>query len=456
MPEGLFSLILDTRRAMRGGKAAIAERQRKRLAEMVEFARAHSRVYRELYQGLPDRIEDPAVLPVTNKKMSMARFDDWVTDPAVKIAEVRSFVEDPERIGDPFLGKYTIATTSGTTGNRGIFLLDARTFAVTGAIALRLLSTWLSFWDVLKIIFRGGRMAIVMAGGGHFASAVAAARLRKGSKRRAKRIQTFPVGTPLPELVAQLNQFQPAILTPYASMAALLASEQEAGRLKIRPVLLTLSAEGLPLREYDRIAKAFNAKVGNSYAATEVTFLSYSCEHDWLHVNADWVIVEPVDADYRPTPPGVQSHSVLVTNLANRIQPIIRYDLGDSVLQKPEPCPCGNPLPAIRVQGRAADVLTFTNDRGEKIAIAPLAFGILVERIQAIELFQLVQTDPKTLRLRLRIASNVDRERVWQEVFSGLKHLLGEHGVHNVSIVRGTEEPELTRGGKYRQIIPLS
>ncbi len=183
----------------------------------------------------------------------------------------------------------------------------------------------------------------------------------------------FPVATPLPELVAQLNAFQPALLAPYATTAALLATEQQAGRLRIRPALVALAAEGLPDGEPARIAAGFGSIVGNSYAATECPFLSYSCRDGWLHVDADWVILEPVDADHHPTPPRQQSHTVLVTNLANRVQPILRYNLGDSVLQRPEPCPCGNPLPAIRVWGRTADLLTFPTPSGQSVTLTPLA-----------------------------------------------------------------------------------
>ena len=100
----------------------------------------------------------------------------------------------------------------------------------------------------------------------------------------------------------------------------------------------------------------------SSYAATECPFLSVSCPDGWLHVNSDWVILEPVTADHQPVPAGELSDTVLITNLANRIQPILRYDLGDSVLQRLDPCPCGDPRPAIRVQGRAADLLTFPTD----------------------------------------------------------------------------------------------
>ena len=274
----------------------------------------------------------------------MVHFDEWVTDPAVTLADVEAFVADPALIGHQLLGRYTVATTSGTTGVRGLFLVDDRSMAVTSAMAWRILT-------------RGGRLAMVVATGGHFASGAAAAGLRRG--RAASRIGAFSVQDPVPQLVAQLNAFDPAVLAPYASTLRLLTDEQEAGRLHIHPALVVPAAEGLPDREYARIAAAFGALVRHSYAATECPFLSYSCTEGWLHVNSDWVLLEPVDADHRPVAVGQPSHTVLVSNLANRIQPIIRYDLGDSVLARPEPCPCGNPLPAIRVQGRTADLLRF-------------------------------------------------------------------------------------------------
>lgn len=56
-------------------------------------------------------------------------------------------------------------------------------------------------------------------------------------------------------------------------------------------------------------------------------------------------MLEPVDADYRPTPVGERSHTVLISNLANRVQPVLRYDLGDSVLQRSDPCPAATRCP---------------------------------------------------------------------------------------------------------------
>lgn len=455
MTDRMLSLVVDTRRAMNEGARGIARRQRTRLAEIVAFARERSPYYRELYAAVPPNVTEGAMLPVTSKKQLMARFDDWCTDRDVTLQKVRELTDDPARIGERFLGKYTVATTSGTTGTPGIFVLDDRTMRVTNAIALRLLGSWLTVGDVLRIVARRGRMAIVMASGGHFATAVAAARMRR-SRRGRKRIGVFPADTPLPELVTQLNEFRPAVLSPYASTAALLATEQEAGRLRIHPVLLTLSAEGLRTSEYERIARAFDAKVGNSYAATECTFLSYSCEEGWLHVNADWVIVEPVDADHRPVPPGQQSHTVLITNLANRVQPILRYDLGDSVLQRADPCPCGNPLPAIRVQGRASDVLTFEATDGREVRVAPLAFTLAIEAIHGIDLWQIVQTDRNIIRIRLRVESASDDYAIRGSVADAVKRMLARHGLENVTVEQAEETPEQSAAGKFRHVIPLS
>ena len=451
MSEGLLFTLREAFASRKPAK--VAERQRARLAEMVAFARANSPYYRELYRDLPERVEDPTLLPVTSKRELMARFDDWATDREVTIHKARAFAEHPDLIGQRFLGKYTLNTTSGTTGTPGIFVLDDPSMAVVSAMALRTLQAWLGFGDLVRILVGGGRMAMTFASGSHSATAVPAARVRKSASWR-KRVLTLSVHAPLAEMVTQLNEFRPALFAPYASIAKLLAGEQEARRLNIRPVLMVLVAEGLPVDEYDRIAKVFDTTVETSYAATECPFLSYSCAERWLHVDSDWAVLEPVDADYRPVPPGEQSHTVLLSNLANRVQPVLRYDLGDSILQRPDPCPCGTPLPAIRVQGRSADVLTFSKEDGGRVSIPPLALE--VDQIPGVDLSQIVQTAPTSLRVRLRPAPEADPERVWQAVRGEITRLLSAHKLDHVAVERAEESPEQSAGGKYRTVIPLS
>jgi phenylacetate-CoA ligase len=387
----------------------------------------------------------------------MARFDEWVTDREVTYEKVRTFVDNPSLVGERFLGKYLVNITSGSTGTRGIFLLDDRSIIAATAQSLCMFLAWLSAADVVRITAGGGRTAAIGALGGHFNGASGFTAIRKGSRWRSKAIQVLSAHAPLPDMVAQLNQFRPAMLLGYASILNLLAGEQEAGHLQIHPVLVLPTSEGLSDREYDRMARAFQAKLRTTYGATEcLPPLAEGCREHWLHLCSDWCILEPVDAAYQPVAAGVQSHTVLLSNLANRVQPILRYDLGDSILVRPDPCPCGNPMPAIRVQGRVADVLTFPTQSGDQIKIAPLVFGTLVDRTPGVQRFQIVQTAPTTLRVRLYPAAGTSPDQVWQAVQSEISHVLAEHKLDYVEVERAEEPPEQSPGGKYREIIPLS
>ncbi|MBT2231138.1 phenylacetate--CoA ligase family protein [Nonomuraea sp. NEAU-A123] len=455
MEESARQLARDARRAMREGPAAIARRQRAHLAEMVAYARANSPYYRELYRDLPEQVDDPTLLPVTDKKTLMGRFDDWVTDREVTLERVQAFVADPTLVGERFCGRYLVATTTGTSGVRGIFLMDERSMTVETSLGSRA-SAGVGVGDVLRTLARAGRSAIMSAPGGHFLSAASTARFRRDSPLLGRAMRTFSIHQPMPELTAELNRYNPAILVGFLSTLTLLAGEQEAGRLRIHPVLIIVGGETSTAGDLERLATAFRAKVRVAYAATECSFLSIGCRHGWYHVNSDWAVLEPVDADHRPVAPGELSHTVLVSNLVNRVQPILRYDLGDSVLLRPDPCPCGNPLPAIQVRGRAADMLTFPTGRGENVSISPMAFGTLLDRAPGIEQFQIVQTAPTTLRVRLQPEDGADADRVWEAVRGEITHLLTEHKAGDVTLERAEEPPQRAPGGKYRRIIPLA
>ena len=146
---------------------------------------------------------------------------------------------------------------------------------------------------------------------------------------------------------------------------------------------------------------------------------------------------------------------MLLTNLANRVQPIIRYDLGDSVVQRPDACPCGNLLPSIQVTGRAADVLTFLAANGEGKSLPPLAFGGVLDKLAGVEQAQVVQTAPDRLRIRLRIVDRSDVDGLWSNATSAVEAMLREHGLAAVVVERGDEPPEQSPGGKFREVVPL-
>jgi len=129
--------------------------------------------------------------------------------------------------------------------------------------------------------------------------------------------------------------------------------------------------------------------------------IAWECQQGHLHVNADWVILEPVDEHGRAMPPGEISCSTLLTNLANHVQPLIRYDLGDQVLLCQQQCDCGSTLPVIEVQGRRDDALMMAGLYGQPVTLLPLALTTVLEDQAGVFDFHLRQRDDHTLVLRL-------------------------------------------------------
>src|SRR5215210_3034289 len=103
-------------RVERDGRAALMDRQRARLADLIRFARARSPLYHNLYRQLPPHVTELRQLPPVTKAQLMASFDDWVTDPTVTRAGVEAFIADKALVGRRYLGRYAVWTTSGSTG----------------------------------------------------------------------------------------------------------------------------------------------------------------------------------------------------------------------------------------------------------------------------------------------------------------------------------------------------
>ena len=381
VPASFFRASWDAYRAAREDEQGIARRQQQRLGDIVGYARTHSPYYRQLYRHVPEGFSDISRFPAVTKTELMSQFDDWVTDPAVTRASVEAFLSDPGNIGRDYLGRYVVCTTSGATAIPAILLHDHPALVVYNVLGyVRSLPVVLLSPRRMWALLRGrGRLAAVFVTGGHYLGNTMMARRIRKMPWRARMQRIFSSLAPVGELVADLNAFQPVVLGGYPSALELLAREQQAGRLHIHPVLVSAAGETLTTATRHLIGETFGCRVGNYYGSSEAVGLTYECAAQRLHVNSDWYIVEPVDEHYRAVPPGQLSDGVLVTNLANKIQPIIRYQMGDRVAIDPRRCSCGSPFPAIDVVGRTDDILTFQTPHGDSIRILPLAIATVVE-----------------------------------------------------------------------------
>lgn len=451
---GLIAVVIDLLRARHGGGAGIAERQQQRLSALIAHARTNSVFYQRLYAGVPTQPMLVDLPPVTKRQL-MSSFDEWVCDPEITLARVREFIAGPSPVGTAFLDRYFVCSTSGTTGHPGLFVHDRRACIVYEAMSVPIDLAWLSGWQWVRMLQRRARWAVVVGTGGHFAGEGWIAYLARRHWWRRGSWRSFSLQMPLAQLVAELNDFGPVILTSYPSALELLAAEQSAGRLRVNPAIVELGGESVDAAGRARIRAAFGETVvHDAYAASECLLIAFDCREGWLHVNADWAILEPVESDYSPTPPGRRSHTVLLTNLANRVAPIIRYDLGDSVTARTDRCPCGSPLPAIRVEGRRDDVLHLQSPGGESIAVLPLAVGSVIDEVPGVYRSQLVQTGASEVMLRLQIQPGARPEQVWDRVCAALSDYLAAQGLSGVSVTRDSEPPRSSpTSGKFRQVI---
>lgn len=414
---------------------------RQRCEQMIAFARKHSRFYARHLRHLPAdaRLED---LPRISRPELMANFDHWVTDPAITRDAVQAFLANPDHRGEPFLDRFAVWTSSGTTGVPGVYVSDPDALAVYEALLTMRASGAGGAQSLWSALLSGGRLAMIAALDGHFAGIVSWERMRRLHPWLLTRSRAFRVTSPTSELVAELNDWQPTLLSSYPSMLSVLGDELVAGRLRIRPRALWSGGEELAAVERERLAQRFSCPVFDEYGASECMSIAFSCRAGSLHLNADWVILEPIDERGRLLPPGVASAGTLLTNLANRVQPLIRYELGDSITLLPGRCGCGCSLPRLRVEGRHDDLLRLESRRGQTVTIVPLAIESIVEDQAGVHQFQLSQISHDTLRIRLAASNPSDRRQAWHRVRECLQSFLRNQGAGSTRIELDPLEPQ--------------
>jgi phenylacetate-coenzyme A ligase PaaK-like adenylate-forming protein len=427
----------------------LEELQRERLHEIVAYARQKSPYFREKYRFLsptPDLTE----IPVSIRSELASRFDAWVTDPAIKEAEVRAFIFDFANLTKPFKG-YTVMTTSGTTGDPLIMLRDARHTAVHGALIQQRYLGGFCLKDVKGLESpQNLKSCGIISNKGFHSAYLSYLRMREQLKARGKEdhLILLPVDTPLHELERRLNEFKPDMIACYPSAMMTLVPARLSGQLDIHPKYIACSAEQLSEANRQLLSKTFGCPVINNYCSTEGGEIAMSCPEGHLHVNSDWVIVEPVDDDNMPAMPGTLSSGVLITNLANLVQPIIRYRLTDKVIWHDEPCGCGLRFPFIELQGREEEMLIFESD-GRKVPISAPVMMLAALDMEGCNAAQFIQCSPSALELRMEAKHGFDWRVVGENLRQYIQTILEKNEL-NVQVTLSSEPFLRTKGGKFR------
>jgi phenylacetate-coenzyme A ligase PaaK-like adenylate-forming protein len=418
-----------------------------RLEKLVSHALNHSPFFAALYKDLPENfgLED---LPVTSKKQLMPRFDHWVTDKTVTMERLNHYFSDLKNIGKPFLENYTVLTTSGTTGQPLRMVRDPFHSDVHGSLMAERLFKRFQLTGLLDT--SRNRCASVLGTGGFHSAVCSFERMRKNS-HHPENLLLCSILEPIPEIVEKLNAFNPSVLTGYPSVLAVLAKEKIEGRLTISPTAIACSAEQLTDHAWNLMKNAFDAEITNSFCSTEGGEVAFNCKHGNMHLNDDWVIVEPVDQNNAPVTDGHMSSAVLVTNLASYLQPVIRYKIEDSVIIEKEKCPCKSMLPVIKIMGRSGDNLSFVSN-GKTRAVAPIMLNFIITKTDGILQFQFVQTSETRLELRALYSPEYDKKQVDEKISTHVHALLRTNDLEDVTFEISDTPPVASKGGKIKTV----
>ncbi len=449
--------ILNLIRQMRGLQKSerldaqqVVRLQRKRFKSLLKHVLKNSKFYRDYYMehGITaDRADEVTLqdLPTIDKSIMMEHYDDFVCDPALKREDLEDFISDPANRYKQYKNSYEIIHTSGSSGSIGLFVYGPRDWDLLRAIVMTRVSK-------IKISpFKKAKIAFIGATDGHYAGIS----LVKGAPRLFADTLPLSINSPLSDICRQIDEFKPDALSGYSSGVCLLAEEQIKGNINISPERIIGAADSLTSKMRETIQAAFGVDPTNFYAASESIGMAAECDtHKGFHGYNDWHCFEVVDEDMRQVGPG-EPGNLLLTNLYNYTQPLIRYKLHDELVLDDKHCGCGCPFPLIKsIAGRQEDFLWFEKGRGGREYIHPI---VIVEFfVPGLKKWQVIQTEGNALLMKAVIDGSRDEivpaiERRMTEILEGK----GLERTVSFEVEVVNEIANDPRTGKFKLIVPL-
>ena len=416
--------------------------QHEQLRGILQHAVAASPFYRDLIGDLVARDAPLHEFPVMTKTMLMANFDWIVTDKRLTRALIEQHLSSAQ-VGAALLGEYIVAATGGTTGERGIFVYDQAGWEIAVANLLRF-QRLIGVFPTTRSVGIGAPSPIHLTN-------------RFYAQLRAERpgAPSLAVTTPLAEVVAALNAYQPEVLSTYPSFLRRLAEEQRASRLHIAPRLIRSVAETLSQDVRDLARAVWNVPLINIYAATEIGVLGQECEHfAGMHLAEDLFVMEVVDQANRPVPAGVLGAKVLVTPLTNYVLPVIRYELSDLVTMADGPCRCGSPFARIAdIEGRREETLQVPTAGGALIDVHAGRLRSPLMRIAGIRQYQFAQL-PDGIRILIVPSPGFDSAEISAATEGAIRTALAPLGAAAARVeVDFVDQIERTGSGAKEKLV---
>jgi phenylacetate-CoA ligase len=347
---------------------------RRLLARAVEDSPYHRRRLGRTAADLTS-LDALSSLPVMTKPDMMANFDEVCTDRRITRAAVEAHLSSVSEMPELLAGEFVVFGSGGSSGLRGLFVRDYRDLADYVATILRPgLSSVAEIFGWPPPF----RVAVTLVAAPTALHATCASRPVIES---VGDVTLVPVTLPFDEIAARVQASAPMLLVGYTTVIARLADLAASGGLSISPQSIVVTSEELRPDLHDRIVAGFGMAPTDSFASSEgLTGTAPPGSREFVFAS-DAAILEFVDADDRPVDVGVEADHVLVTNLVNHIQPLIRYRIDDRL----------TPLPPALEHGHQRALVRGRNDQQLHLGgveIHPLVLRTTLLGFPAISEFQ--------------------------------------------------------------------
>ncbi|MGH8218564.1 MAG: phenylacetate--CoA ligase family protein [Steroidobacteraceae bacterium] len=250
------------------------------------------------------------------------------------------------------------------------------------------------------------------------------------------------------EYVEVIRRARPRMMFGYASALARLAAHACSKGITLRDCgvrVVFTTGETLYPHQRQILEEAFGAPVANGYGSRDGGFIAHQCPSGSLHLSFEHVVVELTDAAGQAVAAGVPGE-VVITHLATRDFPFVRYRTGDMATLSERPCQCGRGLPVLEtVQGRTTD---FIRTRSGTVMHA-LAMIYEVRDKAGVRSFKFIQSEDLGIDLQIVAAPEFTGD-IERTVLAGLARRLGPDTPVKITRVERIE-PE--RSGKHRYVV---
>lgn len=248
--------------------------------------------------------------------------------------------------------------------------------------------------------------------------------------------------------IAWLRRHRPAMLFGYPSALSHIARQAERRGVRLDDLgvkVCFVTSERLYDDQRATIARVFGCPVANGYGGRDAGFIAHECPEGGMHISAEDIVVEIVDPAGRPVPTGT-SGEIVVTHLATRDFPFVRYRTGDVAALDDRRCPCGRGLPLLRdIEGRTTDFVVAADGT----VMHGLALIYVVRDLPGVEGFKIVQETTRLTRVQLVAGERFDRAEV-PRMAEAMRRRLGAEVEVRVEFVEAIA-PEAS--GKYRYVV---